>query len=197
MSLSSLLLTTSFSLQLLAAAPGAGSTASAEVGSAAVQAPDARGLRPVTAHTFGAADDSPTFPATLADLPWLDGHWRGAPGADGMVGEEIWAPPTGGARMAMFRMVRGPEVLFYELILLREVDGGLVMELKHFNRDLTGWEEKGEVRRFPLLAIVGQEARFAGITYRLEGPDTLASWVAVGEKDGSKRELELRYQRVR
>jgi hypothetical protein len=170
--------------------------ASAQTAAEGEQAPSADDLQPLTTHTVTAPPGHPTLRATLNDLPWLDGHWRGTPDARGTWGEEIWLPAAAGARAAVFRMLRGEQVWFYELVLLREVDGGLVLELKHFHADLTGWEERTEVRRFPLLALTENEARFDGMTYRREDARTLVAWVAVSSGDGRVEELELRYQRV-
>ena len=133
--------------------------------------------------------------ATLSDLAWLAGHWQG-PGLGG-ISEEVWTAPMGGSMMGSFRLVRGDSVIFYEILSLVEAEGSLEMRLKHFNADLTGWEEKAEVRSFPLVRLTPTEAFFEGLTIRRLDEDHLQIQLAIGMGDGSFREEEFRYARVR
>lgn len=73
----------------------------------------------------------------------------------------------------------------------------LVLALKHFNADLTGWEEKNEVRRFRLLKLTPTEAYFEGMTFRRLGPDSVHVQVAIEQRDGTAREEDFRYTRVK
>ena len=43
-------------------------------------------------------------PATLENVKWLAGHWRGE--AFGGITEEIWSPPLGGSMMCAFRLIK-------------------------------------------------------------------------------------------
>jgi len=132
--------------------------------------------------------------ATLADMKWLTGHWTGT--ALGGFVEEIWSEPRGGAMMGMFRLVKGDTPVFYELLHVVEVDGSLALRLKHFNRDLTGWEEKAQVREFKLLAIRDGAFHFEGMIFHPAG-DTLKVVLSIGQKDGSVREETFTYTRVK
>ena len=67
--------------------------------------------------------------------------------------------------MGVFRLVQGGKAGFYELMTFKEESGSLVFRLKHFNADLTGWEEKGETVDFQLVAIEEYVAFFDGITF--------------------------------
>lgn len=131
--------------------------------------------------------------ATLADMRWLTGHWTGR-GLGGFV-EEIWSEPRGGAMMGMFRLVKDGEAVFYELLHVVETDGTLAIRLKHFNRDLTGWEEKAQVREFRLLAIRDGAYHFEGMVFHPAG-DALKVVLSIGQKDGSVREEIFEYRRV-
>jgi hypothetical protein len=95
---------------------------------------------------------------TLADLAWLTGSWSGQRGSDNI--EEYWSTLTEGALMGMFRLFRGDQIRFYELITLTFEDGLLVMRFKHFDADLVGWEEKGEALEFPLVQCTNQGTVF-------------------------------------
>lgn len=155
--------------------------------------PAAAQTRP-TPNTLGLEPGQPRPPATLADVAWLAGHWRGP--ALGGLSEEVWTAPLGGSMMGSYRLVRGDSVIFYEILSLVEEDSSLVMRLKHFNADLTGWEEKAEVRGFRLVRLTPTEAWFEGMTIRRLDADRLQVHLAIRMQDGSFREEEFRYQRV-
>jgi hypothetical protein len=96
----------------------------------------------------------------------------------------------------MFRLVRDEKVVFYEFLTLVEQGGSLVFKLKHFNPDLTGWEEKAEFVSFRLLEMTPDAARFAGLTFRRAGADRLEVFLAVRNRaDGTVR--EERFEMVR
>ena len=80
---------------------------------------------------------------------------------------------------------------------IAETGGSLEYRLKHFNADLTGWEEKGDVRRFPLVAREPGKWFFDGLTIRQDGPDGLVAAVLVRHKDGKEDEAVFRYRRAR
>jgi hypothetical protein len=50
-----------------------------------------------------AADKPTASPATLADLSWLAGDWRGSD-AD-MVSQEVWTAAAGDSMLGMWRLV--------------------------------------------------------------------------------------------
>jgi hypothetical protein len=150
---------------------------------------------PNTENTVRLANGAASPPATITDMAWLAGHWTG----DGLGGqvEEIWSGPQAGAMMGMFRLVREGKTSFYELMTLVEENGRLSLRVKHFNPDLTGWEEKGETVDFPLVAIAGDRYHFDGLTFHRHGSDAVTIYVAISAKDGAVREEAFRYTRVR
>lgn len=147
-----------------------------------------------TPNTLGFVPGQQRPPAKLADVAWLAGHWQGP--ALGGLSEEVWTPPLGGSMMGSYKLVRGDSVVFYEILTLTEEQGSLVMRLKHFNGNLTGWEEKGEVRSFPLVRITATEAFFDGMTIRRLDADRLQVQLAIRMPGGAHREEEFRYRRV-
>lgn len=116
--------------------------------------------------------------ATIADVGFLSGHWIGE--GLGACAEEIMAPAAGGQIMGMFRQMK-PEggLRFYEFYTIAEEAGSLVLRIKHFNPDLTGWEEKDERVEFPLIAIEGTTAYFDGLTFSRRGEKGFASAVKI------------------
>lgn len=147
-----------------------------------------------TPNTLGFVPGQVRPRATLSDVTWLAGHWQGP--ALGGLSEEVWTAPLGGSMMGSYKLVRGDSVIFYEILSLVEEDSSLVMRLKHFNPDLSGWEEKAEVRRFPLVRLTPTEAFFDGMTIRRLDPERLQIQLAIHMQDGSIREEEFRYTRV-
>jgi hypothetical protein len=145
-----------------------------------------------TPNTLSASGAPPK--ATLKEMQWLVGRWTGT--GLGGVSEEIWAEAAGGAMMGMYRSVVDGKVSFYELMNLVEENGSLVLKLKHFNADLTAWEEKERFVSFPLVKLTPTEAWFAGLTFRRAGGDRMQIFLAIRNRDGSIREEEFRMQRA-
>ena len=159
-----------------------------------VFAVSATGQEHQTANTLRAAADVAGPPATLADVKWLIGQWKGT--GLGGVSEEIWAEPAGGVMMGMYRLVLSGKPSFYEFIHLAEENGSLVMKLKHFNPDLTGWEEKDRFVTFRLVKLGENEVYFGGLTF-WRSADRLQIFLAIRDKDGKVREEEFLMERVR
>lgn len=102
---------------------------------------------------------------TLEQIQWLIGYWVGT----GLGGDcvEAWLPAEEDAMQGIFRFAMNDTLIFTEYMHLIEENGSLPIKLKHFGKDLVGWEEKEEWTRFPLIAIEGQTAYFDGITYQV------------------------------
>ena len=83
--------------------------------------------------------------AKIEDVAWIKGHWKGE--AFGGNAEEIWSEHAVGAMMGMFRLTSDGKTSFYELMVIREVNNSLILQLKHFHHDMKGWEEKDQTLR--------------------------------------------------
>lgn len=132
--------------------------------------------------------------ATLEDVAWIAGHWRGE--ALGGIADEVWTPPLGPSMMASFKVVVGDEVRFYELCTLTEENGSLMLRLKHFHSDLKGWEEKDETVDFPLLEIAPGRAVFDGLRFERVSDDEMNVVVVTEDREGRRDELRFNYHRV-
>jgi hypothetical protein len=140
-----------------------------------------------TPNTFKESADTKSPPATLDDMRWFTGTWTGT-GLGGTT-DETWTAPAAGAMLGTFRLVKEGKPVFYEFLTLVEHEGSLVLRLKHFNPDLSGWEEKADSIKFRLLKIGPEEIAFDGLTMRREGADTLRIFLAIRSRpDGSIRE---------
>ncbi len=132
--------------------------------------------------------------ASASELDWLAGHWRGE-GLGGIC-EEVWLPAAGGSLIGTFRLVKDDKVVFYEFLAIVEDAGRLVLRLKHFNPDVTGWEEKDDTVDFRLVELGENEAYFSGLTYRRVDSDRLEIFLAMRQKDGTLREEAFHFRRV-
>lgn len=148
----------------------------------------------LTEHTLKLALGAKSPEATLADISWLAGHWA-APALGGEA-EEIWSPPKAGSMMGMYRLVRDGRPVLYELLTLVEEGGSLILRLKHFGPDLTGWEEKEKTVDFRLVSVGEGSVHFEGMSFHREGDGKLNVYLAV-ERQGALTELAFPYARVR
>ncbi len=103
-----------------------------------------------TFHARRLGDQQPAT-ATLSAMAWLAGRWIGE--GLGGVSEEIWSEPRGGVMMGMYRSLKQDQPVFYEFLMLVEEQGSLVLKLKHFNPDFSGWEEKSSFVSFRLVMV--------------------------------------------
>lgn len=114
-------------------------------------------------------DDEPGI-GSLEDLAWLQGYWVGT-GLGGQV-DELWLPPMDNSMIGTFRLMMDSTLIFSEYFAIEELDGRLTLRLKHFNKDLSPWEEKDQWTEFKFIKSEGQTAWFSGLTYQRED-DTL------------------------
>jgi hypothetical protein len=140
--------------------------------------------------------------ASADQLAWLVGSWEGR-GVRGAPAMESWTAPVGGTMVGTFIQQNSDgSVMFTELMYIRpvEIAGGESLEIaiKHFNPDLTGWEEKDEVERFRLVGLEECAAYFQGLTIRCADKAAPGKGIVVAvraDKDeaGNVKELVFRY----
>ena len=146
-----------------------------------------------TEHTLSLDDPSKRPSATLDDVSWMVGSWVGE-GLGGQV-EEVWAAPSAGSMLGLFKAYKDGKPSFYEFFALVEEEGSLILKLKHFHPNLDGWEAKDDYVSFPLVAVEEGVAYFGGLTYRLVAPDEMHAHVAVSRGD-EMGEFSFVYHRV-
>jgi uncharacterized protein YecT (DUF1311 family) len=135
-------------------------------------------------------------PATVYQMWWLEGLWQGE-GIDGAPATESWLPPTGNTMVGTF-IQQTPEgdILFSEHMYLAEEGDSLALKLKHFNADLTGWEDKAGMVTFRLLSLDFCAAYFSGLTIRCDGNDKLVVAVRMKSDQPEPKELLFRFNRA-
>ena len=131
--------------------------------------------------------------ATINDAAWISGTWKGE--AFGGITEEIWSEPMGDSMMAAFKLVSDGKVQFYEIEIIRELNESLILQLKHFNGDLKGWETKDETVDFPLVKITDESIYFDGMTFERVNEKEMNVYVLMHEKDGTTDEIKFNYKR--
>ena len=134
-------------------------------------------------------------PASIEQAEWLVGDWVGT-GIDGAEAAESWLPPSGDTMVGLFVQEK-PDggLMVTEHMYLAEEGGSLVLKLKHFNPDLTGWEEKDGMVRFRLLSIEPCAAYFSSLTYRCEAEGGLLVAVRMKSEGDAVEELVFRFKR--
>ncbi|MDT0559138.1 DUF6265 family protein [Ichthyenterobacterium sp. W332] len=117
----------------------------------------------------------------LENIAWISGTWHGE--AFGGQTEEIWSKPSGGSMMATFKLVADGKVQFYEIEIIREIENSLVLQLKHFDGELKGWETKDETVDFPLKYITKTKVVFEGMTFEKVSEKEMNVYVDIKEND--------------
>lgn len=131
--------------------------------------------------------------ATLEDVSWISGHWQGE--AFGGIAEEIWSPPLGDSMMFVFKLVKDNKVSFYEIGHIQQVENTMILQLKHFQGDLKGWEEKDATVDFKLVKVEKNKVFFEGFTMELVNENEMNIYVLIEDGD-SAEEVLFAYKRV-
>ncbi len=135
-------------------------------------------------------------PADLSQMDWLVGQWSGE-GIGGAPAMESWLPPTGGTMIGTFvQETEGGAIMFTEHMYLMEEAGSVVLRLKHFNADLTGWEEKDEMLTFRLVAVEPCAAYFNALTLRCADADAPGVGLVAAVRMQSGGELLFQFTRL-
>ncbi|HYR27443.1 MAG TPA: DUF6265 family protein [Thermoanaerobaculia bacterium] len=131
--------------------------------------------------------------ATVDDMAWLAGHWTGT----GLGGHctETWSPVDNGVMLGTFRLVREGKPVFYEFLAVGMFEGKLAMRLKHFNADITGWEQPEKFVEFKHTKTDGNTIEFEGLRFVREGKDKVTIFLKLRGKDGAVREEKFEMQR--
>ena len=135
-------------------------------------------------------------PANLESLDWLVGQWEGA-GIGGAPAMESWLPPVGGIMVGTFVQTEADgSIMFTEHMYLIEENGSLALKLKHFNADLTGWEEKDKMVTFRLIALEECAAYFNALTLRCADTDKPGEGLVAAVRMQSGGELLFRFNKA-
>lgn len=127
-------------------------------------------------------------PRNIKDLAFMAGKWTTHSAWGDM--EENWSEPMGNSMMCAFRCVKDGKVIFYEFIVIEQMDSGPVMKLRHFSPGNIGWEEKDKPYEYPLMFLEADKARFerpdnkTALTFHRTGAETMKVILERQDKDG-------------
>lgn len=148
----------------------------------------------LTPNTLKLAKDEASPQATIDEMAWYAGTWRGTGlGGDN---EEIWSAPRHGSMMGMYRLLVDDRPVFYEFLTLGEEQDSLTLRIKHFHPDLRGWEHRDESMQMRLVAKRNGRYYFEGLTFETNAArDAVTIYLAVQPKNETLREEVFRYER--
>jgi hypothetical protein len=159
---------------------------------------------PVNGQAAAAIGSAPRAKATLEQVAWIAGPWRGMLG-DRQI-EQHWMAPAGGAMVAMYRSVQAGRASLYELLAIEQQGDWVMLRIKHFSPGpgLAGREPKDESIDHALVRVDGRTAVFEGtgaenpprVTFTSPDPDTLTITVE-RMRDGKLTSTDFRYSRIK
>ncbi|MFD1014552.1 DUF6265 family protein [Winogradskyella rapida] len=83
--------------------------------------------------------------------------------------------------------------MFYEIEVIREVENSLMLQLKHFSSDLTGWKSIEETVNFPLKEITENKVTFEGMTFEKVSANEITIDVAIKNKNQTVDPVKFNY----
>ncbi|MFD2203480.1 DUF6265 family protein [Shivajiella indica] len=135
--------------------------------------------------------DKETKNVSIYDFNWIVGYWEGT-GLGGQC-EELWLPPVDNSMIGTFRFFMDGVLIFTEYMHILEDDGKIFLKLKHFNRDLSPWEEKDIWTTFPFIKMEEHTAYFEGLTIQRDG-DEMILYLSISS-NGERRIEEFKYRK--
>lgn len=149
----------------------------------------------LTEHTYRLPETASPGAGTFKDVAWLAGSWRGT--AFGSQFEAVWNPASAGSMVGLWKLYDEEKgVSFYELLLIKEEGDGLKLMVKHFTPDFVAWEEKDDFVTFRLVKAEADAIHFSGLSFYRRGEDRMDGYIVMTQKDGSRTEHQLVYERV-
>jgi len=136
----------------------------------------------------------PQLEPKIENIAWIAGTWHGE--AFGGQTEEIWSKPSGGSMMATFKLINEGQVSFYEIEIIREVENSLLLQLKHFDNSLKGWETKEETIDFPLKKLTSNQVVFEGMSFEKVSDNEMNVFVDIKNDDGEVELIQFNYKRM-
>lgn len=124
----------------------------------------------------------------IKDLAFMAGKWITHSAWGDM--EEYWSEPMGNCMVCAYRCVKDGKVVFYEFIVIEQMDSGPVMKLRHFSPGNIGWEDKDKPYEYPLMFLEPDKARFerhdkkTALTFHRTGPRAMQVILERQDEDG-------------
>ena len=132
-------------------------------------------------------------PLTVESLSWLTGSWEGPIGEDLL--EETWLPPRADAIVALVRSSNESGTNFVEIIIIKEINGTLELQLQLFDDSLKPINKNPH--SFELTKIENNYISFKGVTsgahktLSYERPEKNVFYIRFHPHDGDEVEIRL------
>ncbi len=130
----------------------------------------------------------PIAEASLEDLVWLIGDWRWEGDVFGQKhGEYIIRMGEQGQMPALAHGYSRYSLFFNEIQIFKEFDGGIEWRLKHFGKELKGWEPQYQPIVRPLIKKTENALYFHDFTFVKESLDRFVIYANV--KSGTTNKI--------
>ena len=132
-------------------------------------------------------------PLTVESLSWLTGSWEGPIGED--LFEETLLPPRAGNIVALVRSSNESGTNFVEIIIIKEINGTLELQLQLFDDSLKPINKNPH--SFELTKIENNYISFKGVTsgahktLSYERPEKNVFYIRFHPHDGDEVEIRL------
>jgi hypothetical protein len=143
-----------------------------------------------TQNTLHYNDEKGSEKATLQDIKWLEGNWVGE--AFGGYFQENWSKASAGTMMFNFKLVIDNKIAVYELGHIIEKDGSLLYQIKHFDKDLKGWDEKDKSSSYRFIKKEGNRMYFDNFTFEYVTENHVKVYAYFGD---SKEEVVFNFKK--
>jgi len=130
---------------------------------------------------------------SVEELSWLTGNWEGQ--INGNILEETWLPPRAGTIVALVRSSNESGTNFVEIIIIKEINGTLELQLQLFENSLL--PINSQPHRFELTKIEENYISFKGVTsgahktLSYERPEKNVFYIRFNPHDGDEVEIRL------
>ncbi|WOI54401.1 DUF6265 family protein [Parvularcula sp. LCG005] len=133
-------------------------------------------------------------PASLDDVAFLEGEWRGE--VFDMVVEHHILSPARGQMPGFVRIMTDEAVQVYEMASFIMADGSLTYRARQFTTDMIALQDRERFVDRPLVAKEGGTLYFDGMTFAPDGPDAMVVTFIAKNQMGEEYEQSVRYVRV-
>jgi hypothetical protein len=141
----------------------------------------------IAQNTLQYNDEKGSPDATLKEMSWLTGNWKGTSPFGNC--EEIWSEASAGTMPFSFKLQNENKVVFYEFGHIIQKDKSLQMQIRHFDANLKPWEaDTPEI--FNLVKIENNRYYFDGITYEKINDNLMYVYVFL---EDSKEEIKFSF----
>ncbi len=133
-------------------------------------------------------------------VKFMEGEWISHDKEKDEIAQEIWSSAQGDSMAGVCRHIHGEDTTLLELMTLKEKNGGLYLQIKHFDGNLKPWSDDKESGECKMVSgDYGKKAVFESvhkkelrITYEFDGLKLHATVEVI--KKGETKKFKFEYQ---